>query len=112
MDDTNPTPNVEVNNQPEPAENPTNEPVAPTPVPDPTMPQPEPAENPTNEPVAPTPVPDPTMPQPEPAENPTNEPVAPTPDQTPASMPAQNPTDMSAPKKSFMQKLLHPFSKN
>ena len=88
MDDTNPTPNVEVNNQPEPAENP------------------------TNEPVAPTPVPDPTMPQPEPAENPTNEPVAPTPDQTPASMPAQNPTDMSAPKKSFMQKLLHPFSKN
>ena len=88
MDDTNPTPNVEVNNQPEPAENP------------------------TNEPVAPTPVPDPTMPQPEPAENPTSEPVAPTPDQTPASMPAQNPTDMSAPKKSFMQKLLHPFSKN
>jgi len=88
MDDTNPTPNVEVNNQPMP--------VVDTP----------------NEPVAPTPVPDPTMPQPEPAENPTNEPVAPTPDQTPASMPAQNPTDMSDPKKSFMQKLLHPFSKN
>ena len=82
MDDTNPTPNVEVNNQPMPVVD---------------MP---------SEPVASTPVPDPTMPQPEPMQNQTSEPVASTPSSTP------NQTVMPEPKKSFMQKLLHPFSKN